>query len=49
MVAALSLVNGNLAIRAWFSVVLQHGDRSDGVWVANVRVVIAFGLEFPAM
>jgi len=49
LVAALRLVNGNLAIRAWFSVVLQHGDRGDGVWVANVRVVIAFGLEFPAM
>ena len=42
-------MNGNLAIRAWFSVVLQHGDRGDGVGVANVRVVIAFGLEFPAM
>lgn len=49
MVAALSFVNGNLAIRAWFSVVLQHGDRGDGVWVANVSGVIAFGLEFPAM
>ena len=42
-------MNGNLAIRAWFSVVLQHGDRGDGVGVANVSGVIAFGLEFPAM
>ena len=49
LVAALSLVNGNLAIRAWFSVILQESDGSDGVGVANVRVVIAFGLEFPAM
>lgn len=49
LVAALRLVNGNLAIRAWFSVVLQKSDRGDGVGVANVCVVIAFGLEFPAM
>ena len=49
LVASLGLVNGNLAIRAWFGVVFQKIDGSDGVGVANVRVVIAFGLEFPAM
>ena len=49
LVAALGLVNGNLAIGAWFSVVLQKSDGSDRVGVANVRGVIAFGLEFPAM
>ena len=49
LVAALSLVNENLAIRAGFSVVLQKSDRSDGVWIANVQRIIASGLEFPAM
>ena len=49
LVAAFGLVNGNLAIWAWFSVVLQKSDRGNGVGVANVSVVIAFGLEFPAM
>ena len=49
LVAAFGLVHGNFAIWAWFSVVLQHGDRGDGVGVANVSGVIAFGLEFPAM
>ena len=49
MVAAFGLVDGNLAIWAWFSVVLQESDRGNGVGVANVSVVIAFGLEFPAM
>lgn len=36
LVASFSFVNGNLAIWAWFSVVLQKSDRSDGVRVANV-------------
>ena len=49
LVAAFGLVNGNLAIGAGFSVVLQKSDGSDGVGVANVRGVIAFSLEFPAM
>ena len=49
LVTALGLVDGNLAIGAGFSVVLQKSDGSDGVGVANVRVVIAFGLEVPAM
>ena len=45
LVAALGLVNGNLAIGAGFSVVLQKSYGSDGVGVAKVCVV----LEFPAM
>jgi len=49
LVAPFCFVNGNLAIRAWFSVILQKSDGSDGVGVAKVRVVIAFGLNFPAM
>lgn len=48
LVAALGLVNGNLAIGAWFSVVFQKIDGSDRVGVANVRGVIAFGLNIPA-
>ena len=49
LVAALGLVNGNLAIWAGFSVVLQKSDRRNGVGVANVKRVIACSLEFPAM
>ena len=45
MVAALGFVDGNLAIGAGFSVVLQKSYGSDGVGVAKVCVV----LEFPAM
>lgn len=48
LVAALGLVNGNLAIWAGFSVVLQESDGSDRVGVANVQGVIAFSLNFPA-
>ena len=49
LVAAFGLVNGNFAIGAGFSVVLQKSDGSDGVGVANVSGVIVSGLEFPAM
>ena len=49
LVAAFGLVDGNLAIGAGFSVVLQKSDGSDGVGVANVRGVIVCSLEFPAM
>lgn len=49
LVAAVGLVNGNLAIGARFSVVLQESDRGNRVGVANVERVIAFSLEFPAM
>ena len=49
MVTAFGLVNGNLAIWAGFGVVLQKSDRSDGVGVANVSVVIVCVLGFPAM
>ncbi len=42
-------MNGNLAIGAWFGVVLQESDRGDGVGVANVSGVIVCVLEFPAM
>ena len=42
-------MNGNLAIGAGFSVVLQKSDGSDGVGVAKVRGVIVCSLEFPAM
>ena len=45
LVAALGLVDGNLAIGAGFGVVFQESDRCDGVGVAKVCVV----LEFPAM
>jgi hypothetical protein len=45
LVAALGFVDGNLAIGAGFSVVLQKSYGSDGVGVAKVCVV----LEFPAM
>ena len=36
LVASFSFVNGNLAIGAWFSVVFQKSDGSDGVGVADV-------------
>ncbi len=49
LVTAFGLVNGNLAIWAWFGVVLQESDRSDGVGVANVSGVIVCVLGFPAM
>lgn len=49
LVTPLGLVNGNLAIGAGFSVVLQESDRGNRVGVTNVERVIALSLEFPAM
>ena len=49
LITALGLMNENLAIWAWFGVVLQKSDRGDGVGIANVQRIIACGLEFPAM
>ena len=49
LVAALSLVNKNLAIGAWFSVLLQERNRRKRVGIANMCVIIPGGLEFPAM
>ena len=49
LIATLGLVNENLAIRARFSVLLQQSDGSKGVGIANMCVIIASGLEFPAM
>jgi hypothetical protein len=36
LIASVSFVNRNLAIRAWFCVGLENGDGSDGVWIANM-------------
>ena len=49
LIASLGLVNGNLAIRAWFCVVFEKGNRSDRVRIANVVGIIAICLEFPAV
>lgn len=49
LVTSIGLVNENLAIRAWFCVVLQKSDRSDGIRVAHMVWIVAFGLGFPAM
>jgi hypothetical protein len=49
LVASLSLMNKHLAIRTWFGVLLQHGNRSNRVRIANMKSVIPRGLEFPAM
>ena len=49
LITALGLMNENLAIWAWFGVVLQKSERGDGVGVANVQRIITCGHEFPAM
>ena len=49
LVAALSLVNKNLAIGAGFSVLLQQGDGCKRVGIANMLFIIPGSLEFPAM
>jgi hypothetical protein len=49
LITSLGLVNENLAIRARFSVLLQQSDGSKGVGIANMCIIIASGLEFPAM
>ncbi len=49
LVAAISLVYRNLAIRAGFSGCLEKSDRSKGVRIANVIVIIVSSLEFPAL
>jgi hypothetical protein len=49
LVAALSLVNENLAIGARFCVLLQQGDRGKRVGIANMCIIIPSSLEFPAM
>jgi hypothetical protein len=49
LITSLGLVNENLAIRARFSVLLQQRDGSKGVGIANMCIIIASGLEFPAM
>ena len=45
LVAALGLVNKNLAIGTRLGVLLQQGNRSDSVGIANMVII----LEFPAM
>ena len=45
LVAALGLMNKNLAIGTRFSVLLQQGNRSDSVLIANMVI----SLKFPAM
>ena len=45
LVAALGLVNKNLAIRTRLGVLLQQGNRSDSVGIANMVI----RLKFPAM
>jgi hypothetical protein len=49
LIAAVGFVNGNLAIRAWFGRRFEKRDRSDGVGIANMKGIVASGLEFPAM
>lgn len=49
LVAALGLVNKNLAIGTRFCVLLQQGNRSDSVGIANMVWIIMRSLEFPAM
>lgn len=49
LITTLRLVNGNFAVWAWFSVVFEKGDGSDGVLIANMVSIIAIGLGFPAM
>ena len=49
LVTALGLVNENLAIWARLGVGLEKSDRGNGVGVANMRGIIAFSLELPAM
>lgn len=49
LVTSVGLVHENLAIGAWFSIGLQKSDGSDGVRVAHMVRIVAFGLEFPAM
>jgi hypothetical protein len=49
LVASLGLVNENLAIRAWFSVLLQQSDGCNRVGIANMCIIIPGSLEFPAM
>lgn len=49
LVAALGLMNKNLAIWARLGVLLQQGNRSDSVRITNMFVIITTRLEFPAM
>ena len=49
LIASIGFVNGNLAIGAWFSRGFEKRDRSDGVRIANMKRIVASGLEFPAM
>ena len=49
LVAAVSLVYRNLAIWAGFGGGLEKSDRSNGVRIANVIVIIVSSLEFPAL
>jgi hypothetical protein len=49
LVTAFGFVDRNFAIWAWFSVVLEEKNGSDSVGIANMRVIIAISLEFPAM
>jgi hypothetical protein len=49
LIASLGLVNGNLAVWAWFCIIFEKGNRSDGVRIANMVGIIAIGLELPAI
>ena len=49
LVTPLGLMNKHLAIWARFSIAFQQSDRCKRVGIANMCVIIASGLEFPAM
>ena len=49
LITSVGFVNGNLAIRAWLGVVLQNGDGSDSVRIADMKRIVVRGLEFAAV
>lgn len=49
LITSVGFVNRNLAIRAWFGVVLQSGDGSDSIGIANMKRIVVRGLEFAAV
>jgi len=49
LITTVGLVHKNLAIWAWFSVILQKSDRCDSVGIAHMVRIVAISLEFPAM
>ena len=49
LITSLGFVNGDLAIGTVFCVGLEKSDRSNGVGIANMVMIIAIALEFPAV